>query len=50
MIGFITGAPLTGWIFDKWGNYQPAWFVLAGILGIATFFFAGLRNPPNVIS
>lgn len=50
MIGFITGAPLTGWIFDKWGNYQPAWLVLAGILGIATFFFAGLRNPPNVIS
>jgi len=50
MIGFITGAPLTGWIFDKWGNYQPAWLVLAGILGIATFFFAGLRNLPNVIS
>ncbi len=47
MIAFITGAPLAGWVFDQWGYYQPAWFVLAGIVGIATFFFAGLRDPSN---
>jgi len=49
MLGFIIGAPLTGWIFDNWGSYQPAWFVLACLLGIATFFFVVLRNTPNFI-
>ena len=50
MMGFIIGAPLTGWIFDNWGSYQPAWFVLAGIVGIATFLFFGLRSPSNLIA
>ena len=49
MLGFIIGAPLTGWIFDNWGSYQPAWFVLACLVGIATFFFVLLRNTPNFI-
>ena len=47
MLAFVTGAPLAGWIFDHWGYYQPAWFVLAGLVGIATFLFAGLREPSN---
>ena len=47
MIAFIAGAPLAGWVFDQWGYYQPARFFLAGIVGIATFFFAGLRDPSN---
>ena len=49
MIGYITGAPLTGWFFDRWGYYQPAWFVLAAILGFGTLFFVALRKPSNLI-
>jgi len=50
MMGFITGAPLTGWFFDRWGNYQPAWFILATIVVFGTLFFVALRNPSNVIT
>jgi len=39
MVGVITGAPLAGWVFDKWGDYQPAWFILAGVVGVATILF-----------
>jgi MFS family permease len=39
MVGVITGAPLAGWVFDQWGDYQPAWFVLAGVVGVATILF-----------
>ena len=35
MLGHITGAPLAGWIFDKWGSYQWAW------LGYGSFTLAG---------
>ena len=34
MLGQIVGAPLAGWVFDKWGSYQGIWFVFAG-LGVA---------------
>ena len=50
MIGYIIGAPLTGWIFDRWGNYQPSWFALAAIVGFGTLFFVTLKNPSNVIT
>ena len=50
MIAFITGAPLAAWVYDQWGYYQPAWFVLSGIVGIATFLFFGLRSPSNLIA
>ena len=50
MIGYIIGAPLTGWFFDRWGYYQPAWFTLAAIIGFATLFFVTLKNPLNVIT
>jgi MFS family permease len=39
MVGVITGAPLAGWVFDQWGDYQLAWFVLAGVVGAATILF-----------
>ena len=50
MIGYIIGAPLTGWIFDRWGKYQPSWFALAAIVGFGTLFFVTLKNPSNVIT
>jgi MFS family permease len=39
MVGVITGAPLAGWVFDQWGEYQLAWFILAGVVGVATILF-----------
>jgi MFS family permease len=39
MVGVITGAPLAGWVFDQWGDYHLAWFVLAGVVGVATILF-----------
>lgn len=35
MIGNIVGAPLTGWIYDKWGSYQGAWIGLSLLTLIA---------------
>jgi MFS family permease len=31
MIGNIIGPPLAGWIFDKYGSYQGAWFIFIGV-------------------
>jgi len=31
MLGAIVGAPLAGWVFDKWGTYQWIWFAFAGL-------------------
>ena len=39
MVGQIAGAPLAGWVFDQWGDYRPAWFILAGVVGVATIVF-----------
>jgi MFS family permease len=30
-IGIIVGPPFAGWVFDTWGSYQGAWYVLAGL-------------------
>jgi len=35
MLGGMVGAPVTGWVYDTFRNYQGAWFTYAGILGIA---------------
>lgn len=35
MIGSITGAPVVGWVFDKWGSYQYAWLALFGIAALS---------------
>ena len=45
MVGVIAGAPLAGWVFDQQQDYQLAWFVLAGIVGVATvLFYACLKK------
>jgi sugar phosphate permease len=45
MAGMMVGAPLAGWVFDKWGRYQPAWFLLAGVVGLSgVVFYACLKN------
>ena len=45
MVGQISGPPLAGWIFDHCGYYQPAWYLLAGVMGLATIlFYICLRN------
>ncbi len=44
MVGNITGAPLAGWIFDKWGSYQGAWFLLAGLAAVAILII--VTTPP----
>ncbi len=36
MVGSIISPPLTGWIFDKFGSYQIAWFTCAGFAIIGT--------------
>ena len=35
-IGMIAGPPLTSWIFEMFGNYRIAWFVLIGMAIIST--------------
>jgi len=48
MVGNVSGPPLAGWVFDKLGHYQPAWFFLAGVSGLATIlFYACLKNRPG---
>jgi len=35
MLGAMTGAPLAGWVFDKWGTYQWIWLAFAGVAAVA---------------
>ena len=44
MVGMMVGAPLAGWVFDKWGCYQPAWFFLAGVVGVSAIVFYACLN------
>ena len=45
MVGMMVAAPFAGWVFDKWGRYQPAWFLLAGVVGLSGIvFYACLKN------
>ena len=44
MLGSITGPPLAGWVFDKWHNYQPIWFALAG-LAVAALMIVSTTPP-----
>ena len=27
-IGIMSGAPLAGWVYDRWGTYDPVWLTL----------------------
>ena len=31
MIGNTTGAPIAGWVYDKWGSYQGAWLAFGAL-------------------
>ena len=44
MLGGMAGAPIAGWVFDKWGSYQGAWLVLAGLAIAAVVIIA--TTPP----
>ena len=30
-IGAVVSPPVTGWVFDKWGAYGPAWLTLGSL-------------------
>jgi MFS family permease len=30
-VGSLIGTPLAGWIYDTYGSYQGAWFIMAGV-------------------
>jgi sugar phosphate permease len=44
MLGNIAGPPLAAWVFEKWGSYQPIWFVFAGLAVAA--ILAAITIPP----
>ncbi len=29
MVGNVSGSPLAGWVFDRWGSYQGIWLIFA---------------------
>jgi len=41
-IGSLIGPPLAGWIYDVYGSYQGAWFIMAGVsfAGMVSFMTA----------
>ncbi|MDD4877081.1 MAG: MFS transporter [Dehalococcoidales bacterium] len=53
MVGNVAGAPIAGWVFDTWGNYQSAWlgfglFALLGvILSLTLPAFSSNVHPPE---
>ena len=48
MIGAIIGAPLAGWVYDTWGHYQPAFYLIAAVVAMPTIlFYAGLQKPQS---
>jgi MFS family permease len=44
MLGNVVGAPLAGWVVDRWHTYQGIWFVFAGFAAIAVVLV--LTIPP----
>jgi MFS family permease len=41
-VGSLVGPPMTGWIYDTYGSYQGAWFIMAGlsVAGMVSFITA----------
>jgi MFS family permease len=35
MVGYVTGAPIAGWVYDTWDNYQGAWLVYSAVILLA---------------
>jgi MFS family permease len=52
LIGFFMipiqaiGSPLAGWIYDRWGSYDPAWLIFLGNYTVATLLLIKLDVAP----
>jgi MFS family permease len=44
-IGGIAGAPMAGFTYDTWGNYQGIWFLFAGLSIVAIVLVLAIRPP-----
>ena len=44
MLGQLIGAPLAGWMFDTFGGYQRAWFLVAAFVSLASILFCFCRK------
>ena len=34
-LGNLSGPPLAGWVFDKWGSYRGIWFAFSALAIVA---------------
>ena len=53
MVAMMVGSPFAGWVFDKTGRYQPAWYIISAIVAVATVVFmkyAKRPAPKNLIA
>lgn len=46
MAAMMIGAPFAGWIFDHFGTYRPAWFLMAAITTTAMIVFIRFVGKP----
>jgi MFS family permease len=44
MLGTVAGAPLAGWVYDRWDTYQGIWFVFTAVAVLAVIII--LTIPP----
>jgi len=49
MLGTFVGAPLAGWVFDTWANYQPIWIGFAGLAIVAIIIEATMPSVSTTI-
>ena len=44
--GVVAGAPVAGWVFDRWGWYEPVWYGMAALIGLTALAFPFLLKAP----
>jgi MFS family permease len=44
--GAVVGAPVAGWVFDRWGWYEPVWYSMAALIGLTALVFPFLLKAP----
>jgi len=51
-VGSLIGPPLVGWIYDAYGSYQGAWFIMAGLAfaGMVGFITAPPARPSMLVA
>ncbi len=49
MLGSMTGAPLAGWVFDTWGNYQSAWLGYSALTVVGVVLALTIPSPSSTI-